>query len=300
VLGTRLAVFSPLPDLALIVVDEEHDASFKQQDGMRYSARDVAVFRAHERKASRSCSARRRHRWRPGPTPPPETPARYKLLTLPERASNARLPAVQRIDTRQGKTAGRLVRPLLLAIEKRLSAASRASSSSTGAATRRCWPAPPCGWISHCTRCAANLVLHLADRAPALPSLRLRSRVPRACPTCGNQDIQPFGRGTQRSKSCWPNAFRKARILRVDRDSAKSRKQWEVLVETDPRRRGRHPGRHADAGQGPRFPQADAGRRGRRRCRAVRRRLPRARAPVCPVDAGRRPQPGAPSCRAKC
>ena len=135
---------------------------------------------------------------------------------------------------------------------------------------------------------------------PALPPLRLRERACRKpARLAATRTSSPSAAARSASKSGCSERFPQARILRVDRDSAKRRSSGR-RCSTHPCRRGRHPGRHADAGQGPRFPEADAGRRARRRCRAVRRRLPRAGAPVRAADAGRRARPGAPSCRAKC
>ena len=232
VLGTRLAIFTPLPDLGLIAVDEEHDASFKQQDGMRYSARDVAVFRARERgipivlgSATPSLES-----W--ANATDTRTPARYTLLTLRERAvTNARLPAIQRIDTRLEKLQDGLSGALLRAIGQRLERGEQSLVFLNRRGYAPVLTCTSCGWISHCTRCAANLVLHLADGRLRCHHCGFECRVPRACPTCGNQDIQPFGRGTQRIEAVLAERFPQARILRVDRDSAKSRKQWEALVE---------------------------------------------------------------------
>ncbi|MFB0936051.1 MAG: primosomal protein N' [Propionivibrio sp.] len=232
VLGTRLAVFTPMPDLGLIIVDEEHDASFKQQDGMRYSARDVAVFRAHERdipivlgSATPSLES-----W--ANAADARTPARYTLLTLRERAvASARLPAVQRIDTRVEKLQDGFSGALLQAIEKRLGRGEQSLVFLNRRGYAPVLACAQCGWISRCQRCAANLVLHLADGRLRCHHCGFECRVPKACPTCGNQDIQPFGRGTQRIEEVLNARFPQARILRVDRDSAKSRKQWESLLE---------------------------------------------------------------------
>ena len=232
VLGTRLAIFTPLPDLGLIVVDEEHDASFKQQDGMRYSARDVAVFRARERgipivlgSATPSLES-----W--ANATDTRTPARYTLLTLRERAvTNARLPAVQRIDTRLEKLQDGLSGVLLRALGQRLERGEQSLVFLNRRGYAPVLTCTACGWISRCQRCAANLVLHLADGRLRCHHCGFECRVPRACPTCGNQDIQPFGRGTPRIEAVLAERFPQARILRVDRDSAKSRKQWEALVE---------------------------------------------------------------------
>lgn len=229
VLGTRLAVFTPMPDLGLIVVDEEHDSSFKQQDGMRYSARDVAVFRASERGVPIVLGSA---------TPSLESWAnateeghRYRLLTLQKRAvENARLPAVQRIDSRSEKLQDGLSGALLMAIEKRLLRGEQSLVFLNRRGYAPVLACAACGWISRCQRCAANLVLHLADGRLRCHHCGFESRVPKHCPSCGNQDIHPFGRGTQRLEETLALRFPTARILRVDRDSAKSRKQWEALV----------------------------------------------------------------------
>ena len=232
VLGTRLAVFTPMPGLGLIIVDEEHDASFKQQDGMRYSARDVAVFRAHERNVPIVLGSATPSLESWANAADTRTPARYTLLTLRERAvASARLPAVQRIDTRVEKLQDGFSGALLQAIEKRLMRGEQSLVFLNRRGYAPVLACAQCGWISRCQRCAANLVLHLADGRLRCHHCGFECRVPKACPTCGNQDIQPFGRGTQRIEEVLAERFPQARILRVDRDSAKSRKQWERLLE---------------------------------------------------------------------
>ncbi|EXI74877.1 MAG TPA: primosomal protein N' [Candidatus Accumulibacter phosphatis] len=231
VLGTRLAVFTPLPELGLIIVDEEHDSSFKQQDGVRYSARDLAVFRARDGDVPIVLGSA---------TPSLESWAnaagndgrgRYRLLSLQQRAvEGARLPLVRIIDTRVEKTQDGLSGPLLLAIEQRL---GRGEQSLVFLNRRGYAPAmscPACGWVSGCRRCAANLVLHLADRCLCCHHCGYQTRLPRQCPSCGNQDLRALGRGTQRLEMILAERFPQARLLRVDRDSAGSRKQWAELL----------------------------------------------------------------------
>lgn len=232
VLGTRLAVFTPLPDLGLIVVDEEHDASFKQQEGMRYSARDVAVFRARARNIPVVLGSATPSLESWANATDPRTPARYRLLTLSARAvGGARLPTVQRIDTRQEKLLDGCSDALLTAINARLARGEQSLIFLNRRGYAPVLSCPACGWVSHCRRCAANLVLHLADRRLRCHHCGFESRVPKHCPGCGNQDIMPFGRGTQRLEAALAARFPYARVLRVDRDAAKSRKQWEALVE---------------------------------------------------------------------
>ncbi|MCE1240983.1 MAG: primosomal protein N' [Azonexaceae bacterium] len=228
VLGTRLAVFTPMPRLGLIVVDEEHDASFKQQDGMRYSARDLAVVRARQRGVPVLLGSA---------TPSLETWAnaqagRYALQTLKERANReASLPAVDILDTRRLILREGVAEPLVVAIRERLARGEQSLVFLNRRGYAPVLACPACGWVSRCQRCAANLVLHTADRRLRCHHCGFEHRIPRACPTCGNQDIHPFGRGTQRVEEWLQKEFPEARILRVDRDSVKSRKQWEAVLE---------------------------------------------------------------------
>ena len=228
VLGTRLAIFTPMPRLGLIVVDEEHDSSFKQQDGMRYSARDVAVFRAHQLGLPVLLGSA---------TPSLESWAnaqgrRYALLTLSERANpEAKLPVVRLLDTRKMALHDGVSEPLISAIGARLERGEQSLVFLNRRGYAPVLACAACGWASRCQRCAANLVLHLADRRLRCHHCGFEARVPRACPTCGNQDIHPFGRGTQRLEVWLQEHFPDARILRVDRDSVKSRKQWETMID---------------------------------------------------------------------
>ena len=227
VLGTRLAIFTPMPRLGLIVVDEEHDPSFKQQDGMRYSARDVAVFRARQLGIPILLGSA---------TPSLESWAnaqsrRYRLLNLRERANPAAmLPAVELLDTRKTVLREGVSEPLVAAIKARLARGEQSLVFLNRRGYAPVLTCTACGWISRCKRCAANLVLHLAERRLRCHHCGFETRVPKACPTCGNQDIHPFGRGTQRVEVWLQEQFPEARILRVDRDSVKSRKQWEAML----------------------------------------------------------------------
>ncbi|WIM04721.1 MAG: primosomal protein N' [Candidatus Nitricoxidivorans perseverans] len=227
VLGTRLAVFMPLPRLALIVIDEEHDASFKQQDGLRYSARDVAVFRAKQMNVPIVLGSA---------TPSLETfhharTDRYRLIELTRRAVAEAMPSVATIDTRKEKLKDGMSAALIEAVSERL----RRGEQSLIFLNRRGYApvlaCPSCGWVSRCRRCAANLVLHLADRRLRCHHCGLESGIPGACPDCGNQDLHPCGRGTQRLEAALSERFPDARILRIDRDSASTSKKWQALLD---------------------------------------------------------------------
>ncbi len=228
VLGTRLAVFTPLPRLGLIVVDEEHDASFKQQEGLRYSARDLAVWRAKQRDVPIVLGSA---------TPSLETWAaarsgRYRLLDLPRRAVAEALPRVRCVDTRREKLQDGMSEHLLRALAARLERGEQSLVFLNRRGYAPVLACPACGWASRCPGCAANLVVHLADRVLRCHHCGREERLPGACPTCGNQDIQPFGRGTQRLEAALAARFPAARIVRVDRDSARSPRQWQALLES--------------------------------------------------------------------
>ncbi|MDP1735178.1 MAG: primosomal protein N' [Sulfuritalea sp.] len=228
VLGTRLAVFMPLPRLQLIIVDEEHDASFKQQEGLRYSARDVAVWRAHQLNIPIVLGSA---------TPSLETfhhasTGRYQMLELPERAVAEAMPVVRIIDTRREKLQEGLCAALLAGLQQRLDRGEQSLVFLNRRGYAPVLACPPCGWISRCQRCAANLVLHLADQRLRCHHCGFEARVPRACPDCGNVDLLPFGRGTQRLETMLVERFPEARVLRIDRDSASTPKKWQALLAT--------------------------------------------------------------------
>ncbi|MCM2307507.1 MAG: primosomal protein N' [Sulfuritalea sp.] len=228
VLGTRLAVFMPMPRLQLIVVDEEHDASFKQQEGLRYSARDVAIWRAHQLNIPIVLGSA---------TPSLETfhhagSGRYRMLELPERAVAEAMPVVRIVDTRREKLQEGLSAALLAGLQLRLERGEQSLVFLNRRGYAPVLACPPCGWISRCQRCAANLVLHLADGRLRCHHCGFETRVPRACPDCGNVDLLPFGRGTQRLETMLVERFPEARVLRIDRDSASTPKKWQALLAT--------------------------------------------------------------------
>lgn len=226
ILGTRLAVFTPLPQLALIIVDEEHDASFKQQDGLRYSARDVAIFRANQSGVpivlgSATPSLESYYNARNG---------RYTLLKLTERASQqAQLPSVRCINTSNALLPEGMSPALLTALGERL---LRGEQSLVFINRRGYAPVlmcTACGWLSGCPNCAGKMVLHLKDRRLRCHHCGFQTRVPHACPSCGNADLQPVGIGTQRIETALQEHFPDARILRVDRDSTRNKGTWNAM-----------------------------------------------------------------------
>jgi primosomal protein N' (replication factor Y) len=233
VLGTRLGVLAPLPKLALIVVDEEHDPSFKQQEGLRYSARDAAVYRAKLAGCpvvlgSATPSLETWHNWRAG---------RYERLELPERASpGARLPAVRTVDLGRESAEQGLAPSLWSALAARLQRNEQSLIFINRRGYAPVLACEGCGWTAGCTRCSARMVLHATDRRLRCHHCGAESPIPRACPTCGNVDLKPLGRGTQRIEEALQARFPAARIVRIDRDSA--RRRGELVRTLEGIRRG--------------------------------------------------------------
>jgi primosomal protein N' (replication factor Y) len=226
VLGTRLSVFTPLPKLSLILVDEEHDSSFKQQDGLRYSARDVAIFRANQRGVPIVLGSA---------TPSLESwfnaqSGRYKLLKLTQRAVQpATLPTVRCMDITKLPLQDGLSEPLLTAIETRLQRKEQSLIFINRRGYAPVLMCTACGWLSECKHCTGKLVLHQKDRSLRCHHCGAQQRVPHACPTCGDADLKPVGIGTQRLEETLQTRFPEARILRVDRDSTRNKGAWSAM-----------------------------------------------------------------------
>jgi len=228
VLGTRLAVFTPCANLQLIIVDEEHDSSFKQQDGMRYSARDVAVFRAKDANVPIILGSA---------TPALETyhnalHGRYRLLELKGRAvRDAAPPTVRYLDLRREKLLEGFSAPLITAIKQRM---QRGEQSLLFINRRGFAPVllcGECGWLSGCPRCTSRLVVHLKEQRLRCHHCGHEERIPRHCPSCGNLDLAPVGQGTQRLEAALQKLFPEARILRVDRDSTRRKNALSEMLE---------------------------------------------------------------------
>jgi primosomal protein N' (replication factor Y) (superfamily II helicase) len=230
VLGTRLAIFASLPRLGLIVVDEEHDPSYKQQEGARYSARDLAVWRGRNERVlvilgSATPSLESWHRAETG---------HYLRLDLPGRIGGAAWPEVRLIDmshlppTRGAPAA--LAPALVAAIEARI---VRGEQSLVFLNRRGYAPVlhcTECGWKSACPHCSAWRVFHKQDRTLRCHHCGLAETVPRACPDCGNPDIAPIGRGTERLEEQMAALLPGARIARIDADSTRKKGTLEAQL----------------------------------------------------------------------
>ena len=227
VLGTRMSVFAPLPRLGLIVVDEEHDPSYKQQEGARYSARDLAVYRGHLEQVPVILGSA---------TPSLETwqraeQGRYRKATLARRVGDGRLPRVRLFDMgvlpREDGQAPVLAPMVLDSLRERL---ARGEQSLVFLNRRGYAPVlhcADCGWKSGCPHCSAWRVFHKGERTLRCHHCGFTERVPRACPDCGNLDIAPLGRGTEKLEEQLAGLLPGARIARLDADTARGKGQLE-------------------------------------------------------------------------
>ena len=229
VLGTRLAILASLPHLQLIVIDEEHDPSYKQQEGLRYSARDLAVWRARQLAipivlGSATPSLESWHHASTG---------RYRKLQLRERAvRDAVLPTVRLLDMERDKPKDGLTAGLLGALRQRLERGEQSLLFLNRRGYAPVITCEACGWISNCTRCTSFMVLHKPEHRLRCHHCSLELRIPRHCPTCGNVDLQPLGRGTQRFEEGLSAMFPEARILRIDADSTRKKGSAQEAFDT--------------------------------------------------------------------
>jgi primosomal protein N' (replication factor Y) len=225
VLGTRSAVFAPLPDLGLIVVDEEHDGSYKQQEGFRYSARDLAVWRARAAGVPVVLGSA---------TPSLESLAnvadgRYLRLDLPERAGSAGIPKIAIVDLGAHAATGALATPAVLAIERHLAAAGQVLlylNRRGFAPTLFC---PGCGWSAPCPNCDSRLTVHRREQRLVCHHCGAQAPVPFACPKC-QTELVPLGQGTERLEDSLDRLFPGVPVLRIDRDTIRRRGELESAL----------------------------------------------------------------------
>ncbi|SAL71046.1 primosome assembly protein PriA [Caballeronia terrestris] len=231
VLGTRLAILASLPELALIVVDEEHDPAYKQQEGLRYSARDLAIYRAKQREIPVVLGSA---------TPSLESwwqaeQGRYTRLTLSRRAvAEAVLPSVRLVDLEEERRRGRasiegLSGPLVAALKSRLERGEQSLVFLNRRGYAPILSCDACGWVAGCPRCSAYVVLHKPERNLRCHHCGWEARIPKSCPDCGNVDIAPMGRGTQRVEETLASAVPGARVLRIDADSTRRKGSAQAL-----------------------------------------------------------------------
>jgi len=230
VLGTRMAIFAPLSNLGLIVVDEEHDPSYKQQEGLRYSARDLAVWRGRQDQSTVVLGSA---------TPSLESWAQaqrghYKRLNLTERAHQTLMPNIRLIDTRRAELKQGLTPQVVDAMTQTLAQNQQVLVFLNRRGYAPVLHCPSCGWLSQCKNCSVFAVLHRDQ--PYKMRLHChhcgqQTRVPKACPECGDQDLQAMGRGTQRLEEHLTELFPHARLARIDADSTRTKGSAQALFE---------------------------------------------------------------------
>jgi primosomal protein N' (replication factor Y) (superfamily II helicase) len=223
VLGTRLAVFAPLARIGLIVIDEEHDPSFKQAESPRYSARDLAIVRARQDNVpvvlgSATPSLESYENARRG---------RYQRHILAKRAVvAAQPPKIQLIDTRRARLVEGLAETAIDALKRCVARGEQALVFINRRGYAPALSCFNCGWVAECPRCDAKTVFHRATMQMVCHQCGRQEALPRQCPACGNVDIKPVGRGTQRLESSLTDLLPGARLLRMDRDSMARREAF--------------------------------------------------------------------------
>jgi primosomal protein N' (replication factor Y) len=227
VIGTRSAVFTPFASLGLIIVDEEHDQSFKQQDRFRYHARDMSIMRAHYLQipvvlGSATPSLESLHN---------ALRQRYQHLILPERAGKAVMPSYEIIDMRQIKSDEGLSPRLIDAIREHLAANNQVMLFLNRRGFAPVLYCTQCAWIADCKRCDARMVYHQTSKRLQCHHCDSRSVIPSCCSQCGGETLSPIGVGTQRLEQALEKYFSDVPIIRVDRDSTKRKGAMQELLD---------------------------------------------------------------------
>jgi primosomal protein N' (replication factor Y) len=225
--GTRSAVFCPLPEAGLIVVDEEHDGSYKQQDGIRYHARDLALVRASKLGIPVLLGSA---------TPSLETlhnalSGRYRHLRLGQRAGGAKPPTVRVVDIRKRPLRNGLSEELLDAVGRCLARGEQALVFKNRRGYAPVLICHDCGWSAHCKRCDAAMTVHAGGRRLICHHCGARATPPNACPDCASLALQPQGAGTERIEEALAERFPDALMIRVDRETTRRRDAIEKHLE---------------------------------------------------------------------
>ena len=227
IIGTRSAVFTSFANLGLIIVDEEHDTSFKQQDRFRYHARDLAVMRASIQQIPIVLGSA---------TPSLESlqnakRERYEYLNLPERAGTACLPVFQVINLQQHKADEGLSMPLVNAIREHLAQDNQVMLFLNRRGFAPVLYCTSCTWIAPCKRCDVRMVYHRKPLRLHCHHCDAQTPVPACCPECKMSTLEPVGLGTQRLEQVLQTYFPDVPILRVDRDNTRRKGTMDTLLE---------------------------------------------------------------------
>lgn len=227
ILGTRSAIFSPMPKLGLIAIDEEHDGSYKQQDGFRYNARDLALVRARALGIPVVLGSA---------TPSLESLAnvaagRYERLELPQRAGDARPPQLRIVDARRSRLSHGLGPELLSAIGDALARGEQALIFRNRRGYAPVLLCHDCGWHADCERCAKPMTLHRQRGRLVCHHCEAERRVPTQCGECGSAQLMPQGQGTERLEEALTELFPDMPVIRIDRETTRRRGALEALLD---------------------------------------------------------------------
>lgn len=227
VIGTRSAVFTSMPQLKLIIIDEEHDTSFKQQDGFKYSARDLALKRAQLEQCpivlgTATPSFESLHNVQMG---------RYQHVMLTMRAGSAQLPTFDIIDIRKQKLQQGLSYSLLNKMQYHLDKGQQVLLFLNRRGFSPTLICHDCGWVAQCTHCDARLTYHKKKNILHCHHCEQQTRVPTQCVSCGSTDILPLGFGTQRIEAMLSEHFPHHKTVRIDRDSTRGKNKLHDLLE---------------------------------------------------------------------
>ncbi|MBO1926562.1 primosomal protein N' [Thiomicrorhabdus sp. 6S2-11] len=227
-LGTRSAVFAPFRNLGLCIIDEEHDASYKQQDGVRYSARDILVRRAHQQQVPVVLGSA---------TPSLESlfnvqQQRYRLLKLTERAGVAKPPQIRLIDIRGEKIQEGVGAKLKAAMQRHLDNGKQVLLFLNRRGFAPVLMCHDCGWQAHCPSCDANMTLHQGAHHQYLQCHHCGEQMaqPPECPGCGGKELHTMGQGTERLEESIREWFADKAVLRIDRDSTRLKGKMAELT----------------------------------------------------------------------
>ena len=227
VLGTRSAIFTPLARPGLIIVDEEHDQSYKQQEGFRYSARDLAVSRAHKEGISVILGSA---------TPSIESlnncaTGRYNHLILTDRAGTAKQPNWSLVDLKSEKSEAGIAASTLLAISQTVEQGHQVLVFLNRRGFAPAIICHHCGWSAECHNCDSRLTVHRARNRLICHHCDYQQRVPHLCPGCQGQELISLGEGTERSEEYLEKCFPQTKVLRVDRDSTRKKGAMQEVFE---------------------------------------------------------------------
>ena len=226
VIGTRSAIFVPLARAGVIVVDEEHDGSYKQQEGFRYSARDLALYRAKAHRIPVVLGSA---------TPALETlnnalAGRYQLLALPTRTGAAGAPRLSLVDLRMHEARHGIATPCVLSIERHLGAGGQVLLYLNRRGFAPALFCPGCGWAAPCSACDARLTVHLKSHRLLCHHCGAEEPVPYACPRCATE-LKPVGQGTERIEDALDEFFPGVPVVRIDRDTVRGRGEIEAALK---------------------------------------------------------------------